>query len=134
MTSSPSDTQASSQVWIKLQSVPTNPFLLPQRRAQHSQRGWFTHVLGSGSTGTVWEFYLDNTNNMFAAKVVESLCSPNTSNRECLYRQFGVYFTFDKAYQSGKLGRQIAPHCYGLYKGTCLDILFLELCVSVLSD
>lgn len=52
-----------------------------------------------------------------SSKVVESLCSSNPSNRERLYREFGVYLTFDKAYQSA-----------------CLDVLFLELCVSVLSD
>lgn len=77
---------------------------------------------------------MNDTDDMLAAKVVESLRASDTRSRERLYREFGVYVTLDEAYRSGKLSRRIAPRCYGIYEGTRVDILFLELCVSILGD
>jgi hypothetical protein len=125
---------ASSQVWVHLSTFPNNTLALPQHRGSSKPRLWLTHFLGSGSTGNVWQCLFDNSDDLFAIKVVELLRRSDTTRRERLRNEFKVYLSLEKAYQSGNLPYRIAPHCYGAFEGDAVDVLILELCDGALSE
>ena len=47
--------------------------------------------------------------------------------RKRLRKEFDVYITLEKAYQSGQLQDRIAPRCYGAFEGKNADALILDL-------
>ena len=62
------------------------------------------------------------------------LCPSDTENRQRLRNEFKIYLILDEAYQSGRLRDRIAPRCYGVFEGSDMDILILELCDSILNS
>ncbi|KAF8274292.1 hypothetical protein EI94DRAFT_1768825 [Lactarius quietus] len=76
-----------------------------------------THFLGSGSTGKVWKCHFDNSDALFAIKVVELLH----------YSDSEIYRSLEMAYHTGQLRDRITPHFYGAFKGDGIDALILEL-------
>lgn len=121
----------SFQLWIHLRTVPTNTFVLPEN-GKGTQRIWLTHHIGYGSTGSVWQGHFDNSNTLYAIKIVELLRSSDSELRQRLCNEFKVYLTLEEAYQSGRLRDRLTPHCHGAYSGDRLDALILELCDSTL--
>ena len=74
---------------------------------------WLTHFIGHESTGRVWKCYFDNFEMPFAVKTVEMARPSDIEARKRLRKEFDVYITLEKAYQSGQLQDRIAPRCYG---------------------
>jgi hypothetical protein len=88
--------------------------------------------VGFGSTGNIWEFRFDDSDNLFAAKIVEVLRPNNADRRQRL--RFNIYLALEKAYRSGQLRDRIAPRCYGAFEGDGIDVLILDLCDGVLDS
>ncbi|KAH9043887.1 hypothetical protein EDB85DRAFT_1855365 [Lactarius pseudohatsudake] len=117
----------SFQLWIHLRSLPANTFVLPEN-GKGTRRIWLTRHIGYGSTGSVWQGHFDNSNTLYAIKIVELLRSSDSELRQRLCNEFEVYLALEKAYKSGRLLDRITPHCHGAYSGDRLDALILELC------
>ena len=111
-----------------------NTLVLPQCARGSEQHLWLTRLLGSGSTGNVWQCCFDNSDESFAVKIVEVLCHSDTERRKRLRKEFDVYLTLDKAYKSGQLRDRITPHCYGAFEGNGVDAIILDLCDGHLDD
>lgn len=143
ITSSSPHSPESFQVWIHLQPLPNNTFVLPQyaKNRNGTQCLWLTHIIGSGSTGNViWQGHFDSSasGDSFAIKVVEfSHDCEGDEGDEIRQQQFcnelGVYLSLEMAYQSGKLHYHITPHCYGAFEGNNAHVLILELCHGTLN-
>jgi hypothetical protein len=91
-----------------------------------------TRFVGFGSTGNVWQCHFDNSDDLFAVKIVELLHRSDADSRQRLHNEFYVYLRLEEAYQSGQLPDRIAPHCYGAFEGDGVDVLILELCDGIL--
>ena len=98
------------------------------------RRMWLTHCIGSGSTGNVWKFRFDNSNDSFAVKTVELPHSSDTDRRQRLRDEFAIYLVIEAAYQSGQLRDRITPRCYGAFEGNGVDVLVLDLCDGILKS
>jgi len=94
---------------------------------------WLTRFVAFGSTSNVWQCRFDNSADLFALKCVEVLRPTDTDSRQRLRNEFNVYLTLENAYHSRQLQDQIAPHCYGAFKGYRMDVLILDLCDGVLN-
>jgi hypothetical protein len=105
-----------------------NTLALPQCVTSSKPRLWLTHFVASGSTGNVWQCRFDNSNDLFAAKVVEVLRRSDADNRERFRNEFRAYRILERAHKSGKLPDRIAPRCYGAFEGDHVDTLILDLC------
>jgi hypothetical protein len=90
--------------------------------------------MGFGSTGNVWQCRFDDSDSLFAAKIVEVLRRSDAERRQRLRNEFNVYLTLEKAYRSGQLRDRIAPRCYGAFEGDGIDVLILDFCPGVLDS
>jgi hypothetical protein len=111
-----------------------NKLALPLCARNNKLRLWLTCFMASGSTGNVWQCHFDNSNDSFAAKIVEVLRPSDIENRQWLRDEFKIYLILDEAYQSGQLRNCITLHCYGLFEGNSIDILILDLCDGILNS
>ena len=84
------------------------------------------HFIASGSTGSVWQCWFDNSYDSLVIKIVKLLRSSDGDSRKRLRNEFGVYLTLEKAYQCSQLRDPIAPHCYGAFEGDGVDALILD--------
>jgi len=121
---------------VHLRPLPNNTFVLPHcaENGNGKRRLWLTRLIGFGSTGNVWECYFDNSDRLFAIKVVELLRRSDVERRQRFYNEFEVYLKLETAYRSGQLRGRITPHCYGAFKGDGADVLILELCGGTLKN
>jgi hypothetical protein len=119
-------------VWLHLHALPSNTFTLPQCSLSGKPCLWLTQFLGFGSTGNVWKGHFDNSNDSFAIKIVELLCSSDADSQQQLHKEFNVYLTLEAAHKSGQLRDHITPQCYGAFAGDGIDVLILELGDSIL--
>ncbi|KAH9039312.1 hypothetical protein EDB85DRAFT_2287134 [Lactarius pseudohatsudake] len=126
----------SFQVWIRLHSLPYSTFVLPHCAENGNRKRylWLTRHIGFGSTGNVWECHFDNSDDLFAIKVVELLRTSDEECRQRFYNEFEVYLSLETAYQSGELPDRITPHCYGAFEGDGIGALILELCGDTLNS
>lgn len=124
---------------MQLQPLPhtLNSLVLPLPFEKgNKQLLWLTHIIGSGATGNVWQCHFDNSDDLFAIKVVELLSRDRSDpeHQQCFCDELDTYLTLEMAYQSGKLHHYIAPHCYGAFQGHRINVLILELCDGVLGS
>ena len=121
---------------MHLQPIPDNKFVLPlfAKNGDRKQRLWLTRVIGSGSTGTVWQCRSDESVGLYAIKVVELLCRSDEERLRRFSDEVEVYLTLEMAYRSGQLCNRITPHCYGAFKGDRTNVLVLELCDGTLNS
>ncbi|KAH9083891.1 hypothetical protein EDB83DRAFT_2669793 [Lactarius deliciosus] len=126
----------SFQVWVHLHSLPNNTFVLPHcaENGNRKRRLWLTRHIGYGWTGNVWECRFDNSDDLFAIKVVELLHTSDAERRQRFYNEVGVYVSLETAYQSGQLRDRITPHCYGTFEGDGINALILGLCGNTLNS
>ncbi|KIM82646.1 hypothetical protein PILCRDRAFT_97458 [Piloderma croceum F 1598] len=68
---------------------------------------WLTHFVGFGSTGNDWQCHFDNSDDLYAVKIVELLCHSDAASCQQLHNEF---------------------------KGDAMDVLILELCDSILRE
>lgn len=125
---------ASFQVWVYLRTFSNNTLALPQCSGSGKPRLWLTRFVGFGSTGNVWQCHFDNSDDLFAAKIVELIRRSDAASRQRLHNEFTVYLSLEEAYQSGKLPDRIAPYCYGAFESDAVDVLVLELCDGILRE
>jgi hypothetical protein len=128
ITSSSPSSPASFQVWLHLHTFPGNTFALPQCSRSGTPRLWLTQFLGFGSTGNVWKCHFDDSDDSFAIKIVEVLCSSDTDSHQWFRDEFNIYLTLEEAVESGKRHNRIAPRCYGAFSGDGIDVLIFESC------
>jgi hypothetical protein len=121
------------QVWVHLYTVANNTLVLPGCTENSKARLWLTRFVASGSTGNVWQCRFDNSDDSFAAKIVEVSRRSDADSRQRLRNEFNVYLILDEAYQSGQLHERIAPRCYGAFEGNGVDVLILDLCNGILN-
>lgn len=135
ITSSSPHFPESFQVWVDLRPFSNNTFVLPKcaQDGNGKRRLWLTRFIGFGSTGNVWKCRFDNSDSLFAIKVVELLRRSDVGRQQRLRNEFGVYLTLEMAYQSGQLHDRITPHCYGAFEGDGVYVLILELCDGTLN-
>ena len=119
-----------------LQSLPNNEFLLPPfaENGDTKPRLWLTHIIGSGSTGIVWQCYSDKSDGLYAIKVVERLCGSDAERLQRFRNEVEIYLTLEMAYRSRQLCIRISPYCYGAFKDDRTNVLVLELCHSTLNS
>ena len=122
------------QVWIRLYTMSNNVLAIPPCARKDKPRLWLTHFVGFGSTGNVWQCHFDNSDDLFAAKIVELIRHSDAASRQRLHNEFKVYLSLEEAYQSGRLHDRIAPRCYGAFEGHCMDVLILDLCDGILNS
>ena len=136
ISSSSPHSSKSFQVWVHLHPLHNNKFDLPlyAKNGDKKQHLWLTRVIGSGSTGTVWQCRPDTSDSLFAVKVVEMLRGSDVERQQRFYNEFGVYLSLELAYQSKQLCDRITPHCYGGFKGKRINVLILELCNGTLKS
>jgi hypothetical protein len=136
ITSSSPHSPESFQVWVHLHPLPSNFFGLPlyAENGIKKRRLWLTRVIGSGSTGTVWQCRSDKSDYLFAIKVVELLRRADVERQKRFRNEFEVYMSLETAYHSGQLCCRITPHCYGAFKGDVIRVLILELCDATLNS
>jgi hypothetical protein len=111
-----------------------NMLALPLCARNDKPRLWLTCFIASGLTGNIWQCHFDNSNDSFAAKIIEVLCPSETENQQRLRNEFKIYLILDEAYQSGRLCNHIAPCCYGAFEGNGIDVLILDLCDGILNS
>ncbi|KAF8461811.1 kinase-like domain-containing protein [Russula ochroleuca] len=136
ITSSSPDSPESFQLWVHLDALSNNTLALPmsdRNDLNGKQRLWLTRFVGSGSTGRVWQCHFDDSDDLFAVKIVELLCPSDADSRQRLQNEFNMYLALEAAYKSGQLCDRIAPHCYGAYEGDGVNIIILGLCDGVLN-
>jgi hypothetical protein len=119
---------------VHLHPLSNNTLALPQSSSHGKRRLWLTRFLGFGSTGNVWLCRFDDSDSLFAAKIVEVLRRDDADRRQRLRNEFNVYLTLEKASRSGKLHDRIAPRCYGAFEGDGIDVLTLDFCPGVLDS
>ncbi|KAH9170940.1 hypothetical protein EDB89DRAFT_1222301 [Lactarius sanguifluus] len=126
----------SFQVWVHLHSLPNNTFVLPHcaENGNGKRRLWLTRHIGCGSTGNVWECHFDNSDDLFAIKVVKLRRSSDLERQQRFNNEYEVYLSLEIAYQSGQLRDRFTPHCYGAFEGDGTDVLILGLCGDTLKD
>ncbi|KAH9026553.1 hypothetical protein EDB84DRAFT_1670115 [Lactarius hengduanensis] len=126
----------SFQVWVHLHSLPNNTFVLPHcaENGNRKRRLWLTRHIGCGSTGNVWECHFDNSDDLFAIKVVKLQHRSDVERQRRFHNEFEVYLSLEIAYRSGQLRNRITPHCYGAFEGDGTDVLILGLCGDTLKD
>jgi hypothetical protein len=134
ITSSSPKSPENFQVWTHLYTMLNNMLALPMCARNDKPRLWLTRFMASGSTGNVWQCHFDNSDDSFAAKIVEVLRPSDTENRQRLRNEFKIYLILDEAYQSGQLRNRIAPRCYGAFEGNGIDVLILDLCDGILNS
>ena len=71
---------------------------------------------------------------LFAIKIAEVLRPSDAGSRLRLRNEFNIYLILDKSYHTGLLRNRIAPHCYGAFKGSHVDVLILDLCEGILDQ
>jgi hypothetical protein len=133
ITSSSPSSPESFQVWVHLQALSNNTLALPVSDRNGQQHLWLTHFIGFGSTGRVWQCHFDNSDDLFAIKIVELLNPSGIDSQHRLRNEFNVYLIMEAAYQSGRLHDCITPHCYGAFEGDGVNVLILDLCNSILN-
>lgn len=111
-----------------------NVLPIPPWARNDKLRLWLTHLIASGSTGSVWQCRFDTTYDRFSAKIVEVLRPSDTEKRQRLRNEFKIYLILDEAYQSGRLHNRIAPCCYGASESSGMDILILDLFDGILNS
>ncbi|KAI0291556.1 hypothetical protein BC826DRAFT_1022434 [Russula brevipes] len=134
VTSSSPKSPENFQVWTRLYTMSNNVFAIPPWSRKDKLRLWFTRLIASGSTGSVWQCRFNTSYDPFAAKVVEVLRPSDTEKRQRLRNEFKVHLILDEAYQSGRLHERIAPRCYGAFEGSRMDVLILDLCDGILNS
>ncbi|KAH9014668.1 hypothetical protein EDB85DRAFT_2213586 [Lactarius pseudohatsudake] len=99
----------SFQVWVHLHSLPNNTFALPHcaENGNWKRRLWLTRHIGCGSTGNVWECHFDNSDDLFAIKVVKWRHRSDVERQRRFYNEF---------------------------EGDGTGVLILELCGDTLND
>ena len=95
---------------------------------------WLTCVIGSGSTGIVWQCCSDESSGLYVIKVVELLCKSDVEHLEQFRNEVEVYLTLEMAYRSRQLCNRITPYCYGAFKDDRTNVLVLELCDGTLNS
>jgi hypothetical protein len=134
ITSSSPNPPERSRTWVHLHALSNNTLALPQFATNTSERRvWLTRVVGSGSTGNVWECHFNGDTDLFALKVAEVLRCSDADRRNRLRREFDIYQTLENAYASGQLHGRITPRCYGAFEGDHMDVLILDLCEGMLN-
>ncbi|KAH9049838.1 hypothetical protein EDB84DRAFT_1555805 [Lactarius hengduanensis] len=113
-------------------SAPHYPRSFQVWNGNGNQRLWLTRHIGSGSTGSVWECRFDNSDDLFAIKVIELQRRSDVERQQRFYNEFEIYLSLEIAYQSGQLRDRITPHCYGAFEGGRTDVLILGLCGDTL--
>ena len=123
VTSSSPHSPETFQVWVQPQSLPNNKFLLPPFASNGDTKPhlWLTCVIGSGSTGIVWQCCSDESSGLYAIERLERFRN-----------EVEVYLTLEMAYQSRQLCNCITPYCYGAFKDDRTNVLVLELCDGTL--
>jgi hypothetical protein len=136
ITSSSPHSPESFQVWVHLQPLPNNKLVLPlfAKNGDRKQRLWLTRVIGSGSTGTVWQCHSDKSDGLYAIKVAELLCRSDVERLRRFWNEVEIYLTLEMAHQSGQLCNRVTPHCYGAFKDDRTNVLVLELCNGTLNS
>jgi hypothetical protein len=136
ITSSSPHSPESFQVWVHLQPLLDSKFALPlfAKDGDMKQCLWLTRIIGSGSTGIVWQCYSDQSDGLYAIKVVELLCRSDVERLRRFWNEVEIYLTLEMAYQSGQLSNRISPHCYGAFKSDETNVLVLELCSGTLNS
>ena len=134
VTSSSQHSPASFQVWLDLRTFPNNTIALPQCAGSRKPRLWLTRFLGFGSIGNVWQCHFDDSDDLFAIKIVERRSRSDADSQQRLRNEFNVYLTLEEAYQSGQLRDHITPRCYGAFEGDGMNALILELCGGILTE
>ena len=128
----------SSQVWVSLQPLPDiHAFPLRIKNRNKKQHLLLTEFIGSGSTGHVWKCHFDDSDGLYAIKIVEPLRGSDeeiADHKKRFYNEAKVYSTLEKAYESGKLRDRITPHFYGAFEGDGIYVLILELCDNTLKS
>ncbi|KAH9017321.1 hypothetical protein EDB85DRAFT_2096490 [Lactarius pseudohatsudake] len=126
----------SFQVWVHLHSLPNNTFVLPHcaENGNWKRRLWLTRHMGCGSTGNVWECHFDNSDDLFAIKVIKLQHRSDVERQRPFYNEFEVYLSLEIAYRSGQLRDRFTLHCYGAFEGDGTGVLILELCGDTLND
>jgi hypothetical protein len=121
---------------VHLHPLSNNTFVPPQCIENWYEKRllWLTRLVGFGSTGNVWQCRFDNSDGLFAIKVVELLRRSDVGRRERFHNEVEIYFALEMAYQSGQLLDRITPHCYGAFVGDRIYGLILELCDGALND
>ena len=121
---------------MHLQPLLDNKLFLPlfAEDGDTKQRLWLTRVIGSGSTGIVWQCYPDGSDGLYAIKVVERLCRSDAERLQRFWNEVKVYLTLEMAYRPGQLNNRITLQCYGAYKGDRTNVLVLELCDRTLKS
>jgi hypothetical protein len=127
ITASSPNSPENFQIWIHLYTMSNNTLALPLCARNDKPRLWLTCFIASGCR-------FDNSDESFAAKIVEVLRPSDAENRERLRNEFKLYLILDEAYQSGKLRDRIAPRYYGAFEGNGVDVLILGLCDSILNS
>ena len=97
VTSSSPKSAESFQVWIHLCTKSTNTLALPLCARNNKPRLWFTRFIASGSTGNVWQCCFDDSDNSFAAKVIEVLRPSDAEKRQRIRNEFNIYLSLDSA-------------------------------------
>ena len=82
----------------------------------------------------VWQCRFDNSDDLFAIKIVEVLRRSDADSRQRLRNEFNVYLTLEEAYQSRQPRGRISPCCYGAFEGDGVDVIVLELCGGILRE
>jgi hypothetical protein len=134
ITSSSPSSPESFQVWVHLQARSNNKLALPVSDKNGQRRLWLTRFIGFGSTGNVWKCRFDNSDDLFAVKIVELLRHSDMDSRQRLRNEFNIYLIIEAAYQSRLLRDRITPRCYGAFEGDGVDVLVLDLCDGILNS
>lgn len=93
-----------------------------------------THLIGFGSTGSVWQCRFDDSEGLYAIKVVELLCrSDDLERQRRFYHELEACLALETAYRTTTLCHRITPRCYGAFKGDGDFALVLELCTGALN-
>lgn len=123
---------------MPLQPLPnTHTLPLRTKNGNEKRRLLLTQFIGFGSTGHVWKCRFDDSDILYAIKIVEPLRGSDediAEHRKRFYNEVKVYSTLEKAYESGKLRDRITPRFYGAFKGDGIYVLILELCNDTLQS
>ncbi|KAH9057411.1 hypothetical protein EDB87DRAFT_1823633 [Lactarius vividus] len=107
---------------------------MTRSRATTSRDAAKSDLMDVDRPGNVWECRFDNSDNLFAIKVVKLQHKSDVERQRRFNNEFEVYLSLEIAYQSGQLRDRITPHCYGAFEGNGTDVLILGLCGDTLKD